>query len=259
MTLATQTIYMAQRHARAFVRQPWFLGITLVQPMIWLLFFGSLFQNVVNIPGFSTSNGSYLDYLTPGVVVMTALFSSGWSGMGVLEDLDRGILDRFLVAPVHRSSLIYGRSLYNAVTVVIQSLIVGGIGVLMGARYSGGVLGFGVLIVAAVLLGACFGALSDGMALVVRQRESLIGVNTFVVLPLTFASSAFLPLNLAPSWIATVAKVNPLNWAVEAGRAALGVDPDWTFVAVRLAALLLAALLCAGLGTRAFRSYQRSV
>ena len=87
---------MTQRHSRALLRQPYFLAITLTQPIIWLLLFGALFKSVTEIPGFA-AGGSYLDYLMPGVVVMTALFSSGWSGMGIIEDMDRGLMDRFLV------------------------------------------------------------------------------------------------------------------------------------------------------------------
>src|SRR4029079_8451373 len=74
-----ETTRMTGRHLRFFSRQPYFIGIFLVQPVIWLLLFGALFQNVINIPGFGWE-GSYLDYLVPGVLVMTALFSCGWAG-----------------------------------------------------------------------------------------------------------------------------------------------------------------------------------
>ena len=147
MTAVAQSVYMTQRHARVLVRQPWFLAITLIQPVIWLLLFGALFQSVTEIPGFG-SGGSYLDYLVPGVVVMTALFSSGWSGMGIIEDMDRGLMDRFLVSPMHRSSLIAGRVAYEAISLVLQALIIGGLAVLLGARFDGGPLGFAVLVLA---------------------------------------------------------------------------------------------------------------
>jgi len=257
MTALAQTMYMTQRHSRALVRQPYFLAITLTQPMIWLFLFGALFRSVTEIPGFA-AGGSYLDYLMPGVVVMTALFSSGWSGMGIIEDLDRGLMDRYLVAPMHRSALIGGRVAYEAISLVIQSLIIGGLALLLGARFAGGPLGFGVLVLSAVLLGAAFAALSDASALVLRQRESVIGLNSFLVLPLTFLSAAFLPLALAPDWIQAIARVNPVNWAVEAGREALLTGADWGFILPRLAGLLGVAALCLALATRAFRSYQRS-
>ncbi len=257
--LASQTVSMTQRHVWAFLRQPWFVAIAVTQPVIWLLLFGALFKNVTEIPGFGASGASYLDYLAPGIVIMTALFSSGWSGMGTIEDIDRGIMDRFLVAPLPRTSLIAGRDVADALSLLIQTLIILGLSVLMGAHFPGGIAGFAALTAGALLLGTSFASLSNALALVLRQRESLIGANTFLVLPLTFLSSAFMPLGLVPDWIATVARFNPVNWAVEAGRAALGTNVDWAFVEARLGGLLLLTLVCMWLATRAFRSYQRSV
>src|SRR5881275_1523085 len=106
MTLIRHTLYMTLRHLRELLRQPWFVAITLVQPVIWLLLFGALFKKVVEIPGFG--GGSYITYLTPGIVVMTALFSSGWNGMGMIKDLEQGVVDRFLVSPAQRLPLILG-------------------------------------------------------------------------------------------------------------------------------------------------------
>ncbi len=258
MTALLQTGYVSGRHLRAFVRQPWFIGMSLVQPVIWLLLFGALFRSVIDIPGFSTS-ATYLDYLVPGVLVMTALFSCGWSGMSIIEDLDRSIMDRLLATPIHRSAIIVGLNVYELVSLVIQALIIGGLALLLGARFEGGLLGFAVLTLCAMLVGAISAALSDAMALLLRQRESVIGINTLMTLPLTFLSAAFMPLKLAPAWIATVATVNPVNWAVEAGREALAASPDWSFVALRVALLVGLTILSTAFATRTFRSYQRSI
>ena len=91
------------RGLRVFVRQPAYLGMTLTQPIIWLLLFGALFKAVTEIPGFH--GGSYIDFLTPGVVVMLAVSSAGWTGMGFIEDINGGVMDRMLVAPVWRGAL----------------------------------------------------------------------------------------------------------------------------------------------------------
>lgn len=258
MTAIAQSAYMTQRHTRALLRQPWFVAITLVQPIIWLVLFGQLFRSVVEIPGF-TSSASYLDYLVPGVIAMTALFSASWSGMGLIDDIDRGILDRFLVSPTHRSSLITGRLVHEGIAIVIQASIIAGLAWLLGARFESGPIGFAVLLACAVLLAATFGALSNALALVLRQRESVIGANQFLGLPLTFMSAAFMPLDLAPGWIATIARFNPLNWAVEAGREGLAASPDPGYVLIRLAGLLVVAVIGAAVATRAFRSYQHSI
>jgi ABC-2 type transport system permease protein len=257
MTAMAHSYFMAQRQTRVLVRQPWFALITVVQPMIWLLLFGALFRTVTEIPGFG-AEGTYLDYLVPGIVVMTALMSSGWAGMGIIEDMDRGLMDRFLVAPLHRSSLIVGRISYDALSLVLQALIIGGMAWLLGADFAGGVGGFAVLVACAVLIAAAFGSLSNALALLLRQRESVIGTNVMLTLPLTFLSAAFMPLALAPEWIQTVARFNPVNWAIEAGRESLLATPDWSLIAPRLGGLVLFAVICVGLATQAFRSYQRA-
>ncbi len=257
MTAIAQYGYMTQRHTRALLRQPWFVAITLVQPIIWLALFGQLFRSVTEIPGFTTA-ASYLDYLVPGVVAMTALFSSSWSGMGLIDDIERGILDRFLASPTHRSSLIVGRLVQDGLSLLVQAAVIGGLAWLLGAKFESGPIGYAVLVVCAMLLGATFGSLSNALALLLRQRESVIGANQFLGLPLTFMSAAFMPLALAPDWIATAARFNPLNWAVEAGREALTASPDWSYVALRMVGLVVVALLAAAVATRAFRTYQRS-
>jgi ABC-2 type transport system permease protein len=257
MTAAlAQTRSMTIRHLRELWRQPWYVAITLVQPVIWLLFFGSLFKKVVEIPGFG---GDYVDFLTPGIVVMTAIFTAGWAGMAVIEDLDRGVMDRFLVSPVSRGSLIAGRLGMNAVTIAIQSVIVIALGLAVGARFPGGVAGALVLVLASVLLASAVGSLSIGLALVARQEETVIGAVQMVVLPATFLSAVLMKQELAPGWVQEVARFNPVNWAVDAGRAGLGSGVDWGLVASRLGLLSLLAVVCGWVATRAFRAYQRSV
>jgi ABC-2 type transport system permease protein len=248
---------MTLRWIRALLRQPWFVAITLVQPVIWLLLFGALFKKVVEIPGFG--GGSYITYLTPGIVVMTALFSSGWNGMGMINDLEQGVVDRFLVSPAPRLPLILGPLMQAAINITIQSLIIVGLALIVGASFPGGVLGVIALIVCALILGTAMGALSNGVALLARKEETLIGAMNFIVLPLTFLSSAFMKQNLAPQWIQDVAKFNPVNWAVEAGREALGSSPDWGYVLARAGLLAGVAALLLWFAVRAFRTYQRSV
>ncbi|HWT22592.1 MAG TPA: ABC transporter permease [Solirubrobacteraceae bacterium] len=257
MTTVAHSWYMTIRHIRNLLRQPIWVFITLVQPLIWLLLYGALFKRVVEIPGFG--GGSYLDFLTPGIVVMSALFSSGWSGMALLDDLDRGVLDRFLVSPASRVSLISGRLVQGALIVIVQSLILVVLALVAGADLAGGPVGVLVLIAASILLGWAFGSLSNGLALLVRREETLIAAVNLVILPLTFLSTVFMQRALTPGWIQDVARVNPVDWAVTAGREALAREVDSGVVLGHLGLLLAFALLCTWFASRAFRAYQRSV
>jgi ABC-2 type transport system permease protein len=258
MTLVKQTGHMTVRHLRELWRQPWFVAVTLVQPVIWLLLFGTLFKRVTEIPGFH-AHGSYIGFLVPGVVAMSALFSSAWSGMALIDDLNRGVTNRFLVTPVRREALIAGRLVKEAVVVVIQSLVIVALALLVGASFPGGAAGVLAMLAAAAVLACAFGAFSNGFALIARQEEALIGMAQFLLLPLTFLSSAFLASNLIPHGIRWLSQFNPLNWAVVAGRAATSSSVDWGGVGLRAGLLCALALVCLAFATRAFRSYQRSV
>lgn len=255
--MLAHTGFLTARLLRATARQPLYVLIVLIQPMIWLLLFGQLFRRIVDIPGFG--GGNYVDFLTPGVVVMTVLFSAGWTGMVFIEDMDRGIMDRFLSSPVRRGALMAASTINQAVSTVVQSLVVVLIGMLIGARFDGGLAGVGVLLVAAVLLAAAFCSLSNAMAMLTRTRESLIGFTTMLTLPLSFLSSAMMSKSVAPQWIQNVMSYNPVDWAVAAGRSALSADPDWAGIVWRLGGLTGLALVMGWLATRSLRGYLRTL
>jgi ABC-2 type transport system permease protein len=257
MTALRQTWQVFLRSLRVLRRQPAYLGMTIVQPIIWLLLFGALFKSVAKIPGFRA--GSYIDFLTPGVVVMLAVFSAGWTGMGLLEDIQGGVMDRLLASPVWRGALNLGVVAYGAVVVVIQTAIIVLIALALGADFKGGPLGVLVLLAIAALLGAIFASLSNGVGVLAKTRETVIGAVSFVQLPLTFVSTALMQKSLVPGWIQTVAKFNPVNWAVEAARSAAMEHTDWGLVASRAGLLLALLLIASGLATRAFARYQRSL
>src|SRR5580692_4337584 len=121
MSALRQTWQVFLRSLRVLVRQPAYLGITLLQPIIWLLLFGALFKSISRIPGFT--GGSYINFLTPGVVVMLAVFSAGWTGMGLIEDIEAGVMDRVLVSPVWRGALNAGIVAYGAFVILLQTAI----------------------------------------------------------------------------------------------------------------------------------------
>jgi ABC-2 type transport system permease protein len=250
--------YLTARSTRALIRQPAFAVATVVQPIVWLLLFGALFRQVVVLPGFG-AQGSYLEFLTPGVVIMTALFSSGWAGTVYIEDMARGVMDRMLASPVSRGAMVVGTLAYQALTTVVQTTLVLGIAVAAGARFPGGAVGVAVTFLAAVLVSVVFASLSDALALLLRQQEALIGISQFVVLPLQFLSSALLATAVAAHWVQVAARWNPVDWAVVAAREALSATPDWGAAWPRLAALSGLAVVMAALATRAFGRYQRSL
>jgi ABC-2 type transport system permease protein len=256
--MLADTAYLTGRKMHALVRQPWVLAFSVVQPAIWLFLFGELFRRVIDIPGFHF-NGSYLDYLIPGIVAMNAMSGNMWAGMTMIEEIERGTLNRFLVSPASRLSIMNAAVAEQAVATTAQTLIIVLLGLAGGARYPGGAPGLVVLIVASVLVGVVFGALSNTVGMLLRSREAIIGVYTFFMLPLMFVSSAFIQTSLMPGWMQAIAARNPLNWVVEVGRSALSASPDWGAIAVRCGGLLVLAAICVALSVRTFRSYAKNV
>jgi ABC-2 type transport system permease protein len=257
MNIIRHSLFMTQRHLRNLLRQPFWVVFTLVQPIIWLLLYGQLFKRVVELPGFH--GASYITFLTPGIVVTTAIFAGGWNGMGIIMDLDRGVMDRFLLSPVSRVAIIAGRILSLSTAAMVQSLILIGLGLILGARFDGGVTGILVLLGSAMLIGAAFGALSNALALVARKEESVIGASNMLLLPLTFISPIYMAKGLMPGWMQRASMLNPVTWSVEAGREVLKGQPDWHSVLLRLGALAMFAAISGWIATTAFRAYQRSV
>jgi ABC-2 type transport system permease protein len=255
--VAVDTWWLTLRRLKASLGQPAYLVITLIQPVIWLFLFGNLFRRVVELPGFGAA--SYLDYLVPGVVVMNALATNMWAGMVTLEEIERGTLNRFLTLPVRRSAIMNANVIEQAVGTIFQSVVIVLLGWLAGARLPGGVGGVLVLVLAAVLIGTIVGALSNTIGMLVRQRESIIGINTFLLLPLTFLSTVFMARELMPGWMQGISRANPLDWAVRAGRSALSGQPDWGTVASRGGWLLVLVVVAVALSTRTLRAYQRAV
>ena len=244
------------RYLRELYRQPAVIFLTLLQPVVWLLLFGALFKKIAEIPGFG--GGDYISYLTPGVVIMTAMFSASWTGMAYVEDMQTGVMERFLTAPVSRGALTMAMLGYQAVCTILQTAVILLMGWATGAAFPGGAAGLAVLTGTAVLLALAMAGLSNALALLTREREAVIGVSSTLVLPLTFLSGAFLSLRLVPGWISRVARYNPVNWAASAGRIAVAGHPAWAAIGSYAAFLAAAIAVTALAATAAFRAYLRS-
>jgi ABC-2 type transport system permease protein len=257
MTPIRHTWQVTLRYVRALVRQPAWVAISLLQPVIWLLLFGALFKRVADIPGFE--DDSYIEFLAPGVIVMLAVSSAGYTGMGFIDDINRGVMDRMLVSPIWRGALNTGSVVQAVLSIAVQSLIVIGLSLAVGAQFRNGAAGVVVLIAVAALLGAIFASLSNGLAVLTRQRETLIGAVSMVVLPLTFLSSTLMQQSLLPDWVCWAARFNPVNWAAEAGRSAATEHADWSLIATRMGLLTALLIVSAAFATRAFGAYQRSL
>jgi len=248
---------MLGRQTRNLVRQPVWIFILLVQPFFWLLLYSQLFRRITDLPGFGTT--SYVQFLVPGIVIMTAFFSATWSGMAMIEDLRLGVVERFLATPARRSALILSQVVRSGLQSVIQAVIILGIGFLMGARVAGGAAGWLVIFLAAFLVAATFAGVSHGLALLTRKDATMIAVSNFIGLPLLFISTALIAEDLMPSWMQWAARFNPVQWGILSSREVMLPGTDWTAAWTHLLYLLAAAVATSAFATWAFRAYRRTL
>jgi ABC-2 type transport system permease protein len=223
MTTARHTVLLTARQLQAFSRQPAYLMMNIVNPIIWLLLFGRLFASVAKLPGFA--GGDYLAFLSPGIVMMMAMSAAAWARTSFIDDMHTGVMDRLLTSPTRQTALVAATMFHQAVLSALQTLIVLVVAWLSGVRVAGGAAGLAILLLSSILLTFVVAAFSNAVALTAREQSALIGISQMLMFPLMFLSSALMDTSLSPAWIRDVARFNPFEWAVAAGRAALTADP----------------------------------
>jgi len=254
--LARHTGWMVVRQSRNLMREPIWIAMMVIQPLIWLLLYGQLFSRVPSLRGGASS---YVEFLTPGIVCMNAFFGGTWAGMAMISDLDRHVVDRFLAAPASRVAIVLSQVIRAGITAILQALLLLAVGYALGVRVHGGVAGWLVVLAASSLLAMVFAGFSNGIALLVRKEASMIATANFVGLPLMFLSSILLGTALMPGWIGSIARFNPVNWGVEAARNAVVAGGAWWTSGQFLLFLLAAAAATTAFATWTFRAYQRSI
>lgn len=241
------------RRFRTGLRQPIWLFFSLTQPLMWLLLFTQLFNSISLMPGFPTSD--YLQYFTPGLIVMLVMFSSAYTGFDIIEDINFGVLDKMLVTPANRYAMILGNILNAIVTMTIQVLIIFGIAVLMGVTVATGISGILLTLLIIWLMGLAFSSLSYALVIATRSHTALVVLANMLTLPLMFLSSAMMPSQLVPSWVSTAMKFNPVNYAVEAVRPLFISGYDWDSFLIAVVVLGVFASVGLFLAVMAFRKF----
>lgn len=213
-----QAIYVIWlRDVKRFIRARSRLLGNVVQPFFFLAILGFGFSSAV-MPGIP-AGFRFLDFLTPGIVAMSVLFSSIFAGVSVLWDKQFGFLQEVLVAPVSRLSIVLGRTLGGATTALLQGFIIIGIALALRVR----VTLPGVLLGVVLMVLIAFTAVGFGL-IVASQMEDFHGfqlIMNLLVFPLFFTSSAMFPLEGLPGWLKTIAYLNPLTYGVDALRQSL--------------------------------------
>ncbi len=248
-----QSLAIADTEIRKLRRDPTELFTRAVQPALWLIIFGEVFTRIRAIP---TGNLSYLEFMAPGVLAQSVLFSAIFFGIAVIWERDLGIIHKLLVSPAYRGALVMGKAISAGLRGLTQAVIIYLLALALGIRLQFSVPSL-LGVVAVVMLGsALFATFSLIVACLVKTRERFMGIGQVLTMPLFFASNAIYPLAIMPPWLQAVARVNPLTYVVDAlrglmiqgGHSTLGVGTDFAFQAAAFVLLLaIAAKLYPGL------------
>jgi ABC transporter DrrB family efflux protein len=215
----SDTVVLAKRNLLRIPRAPDLLLSFTVQPIIFVLLFVYVFGGAIATPGFE----DYTDFLMPGIVAQTMSFGGFVTALALSEDLKKGLIDRFRSLPMSRSAVLAGRTLADVATNVISLTIMVGVGLAVGFRFHSSplevVAGIGLML----LFGYAFSWIFAYCGLVASSGESAQAIGFIVIFPITFISSAFVPVDSMPSWLEPIAENNPFTTVVDAMRA-LWVD-----------------------------------
>ena len=248
-----QTWAIAAAELIKLARDPTEMFTRAVQPALWLLVFGEVFTRIRAIP---TGNLSYIEFMAPGVLAQSVLFSAIFFGISVIWERDLGIIHKLLVSPASRPALVMGKAVSAGLRGLSQAVIVYLLALLLGVRLQWSLPALGTVAGVVMLGSALFATFSLVVACIVKTRERFMGIGQVLTMPLFFASNAIYPLSIMPPWLRAIARGNPLTYVVDAlratmlvgGHSGIGLAADGGFVvAVFLVLLWIAARLYPGL------------
>lgn len=244
------SLTLARRNLLMWAKVPAFIVFTVVQPVMFTLLFRYVFGGAIR----TNAPGGYVDFLIPGVIAQTAAFASFATAISLALEAQKGIIDRFRSMPIARSAFLLGRLGADLVRLLITVLVIVGVGYLVGFRFHGGVGGALGMIGFALLLGLATCCVSAFIGLKIQDEESVQAFGLIWVFPLTFVSSAFVPVASMPGWLQSFAANQPFSQVVDAMRAlALGL-PAGNHVWVAFLWMVAVLAVFVPLAVRAYRN-----
>jgi ABC-2 type transport system permease protein/oleandomycin transport system permease protein len=247
----SDALVMTRRNLIRYVRIPTLLVFSTVQPIMFVLLFVYVFGGAV---GRSLPNGvKYVDFLMPGIFVQTVVFGSTQTGVGLAEDLSKGMIERFRSLPMARSAVLAGRTLGDAVRNTFVVVLMTIVGMLVGFRFHTNVIASVAALLLVVAFGYAFSWISATIGLTVHDVESAQTAGFLWVFPLVFASSVFVPIHTLPGWLQAFARINPITNTANAMRALILGGPTTKYVLYALAWIVGILAVFMPFATRRYR------
>ena len=245
MTFIRDTWIIFARSMRLSLRQPLWVMIGLMQPILYLVLFGPLLQTVAASSGFQ---GDAWQVFVPGLLVQLGIFGGLFVGFGIIAEWRSGVVERQLVTPASRVAIISGRTLRDVVVIVVQAIVLIGASFLMGLRIP--ILAVIIALILIGLLGAAFSFISNAIGIATKSEDALAPLVNALALPILLLSGILLPMTLAPQWLQIVSDFNPFKHIVEALRAVFRGEFTTPIVGIGTVLAVLLVALGAWMGSR---------
>ncbi len=215
----SDTLTITRRNLLVWMRVPAYIVFTVIQPVIFVLMFRYVFGGAIHVP----VKGGYVNFLMPGIIAQTAAFATFGTAISLAQELKKGVIDRLKSMPMARSAVLAGRLVADTLRMLITILIVVGVGYAVGFRFENGAIPAILMVVMGIFLGVSICMISAFTGLAIGDEESVQAFGLIWLFPLTFLSSAFVPIHSMPGWLQAFANNQPVTYVVDTMRAlALG-------------------------------------
>ncbi|MBS2547873.1 ABC transporter permease [Catenulispora sp. NL8] len=250
MEFVSDVVLICRRQLRLDARNPVWLVVNLLQPTLYLAFFGPLLPHVIPVSAQKSAGGAWQVYV-PGLLVQLCLFGAAFVGFTVIADWRLGVMERMRVTPISRFALLFGRVLHDVVVLLGQSLVLLAAATVAGLRIP--LVAVPVALFFISLLTVSLSSLSYGLGLVVKNESTFAPVLNTTTVMMLLLSGILLPMSLAPGWLNDVSHLTPFRYVVDAVRDVFAGHYTTAPVAEGATVALVLAAASLGLGTYVFR------
>jgi ABC transporter DrrB family efflux protein len=245
----SDTLTITRRNLLVWMRVPAYLVFTVIQPVMFVLLFRYVFGGAIPVPG-----TDYVEFLMPGIIAQTAAFATFGTAIALAQELKKGVIDRLRSMPMARSAVLTGRLAADTVRMFVTIIIVVGVGYAVGFRFENGVVPAILMVVLATVFGLAICCIAAFTGLAIGDEESVQAFGLIWLFPITFLSSAFVPIQSMPGWLQAFANNQPVTYVIDTMRAlALGHQPIEANLWKSIASLAAIFIVFVPLAIRAYK------
>jgi ABC transporter DrrB family efflux protein len=245
----SDTLTITRRNLLVWTRVPAYIVFTVIQPVMFVLMFRYVFGGAISVPG----RVPYVDFLMPGIIGQTAAFATFGTAIALAQELKKGVIDRLRSMPMARSAVLAGRLVADTARMLVTILIVVGVGYAVGFRFQNGIVPAVAMVVLATVFGLAICCIAAFTGLAIGDEESVQAFGLIWLFPITFLSSAFVPIRSMPGWLQAFANNQPVTYVIDTMRALALGGPIEANLLKSIAWLIGIFVVFAPLAVRAYR------